>query len=73
MKVFIIWVTVLCCLLKVAQHFRGSACYLLHTGFLLDLFLDPEDGASCFFESLVDFQQTTERCIPDERTLQLKS
>jgi hypothetical protein len=27
----------------------GSACYLLHTDFLLGLFFNPEDGGDMFF------------------------
>jgi hypothetical protein len=27
---------------------KTSACYLLHAGFLLDLFFDPEDGGNMF-------------------------
>jgi hypothetical protein len=27
-----------------------SACYLLHAGFLLGLFCDPEDGSDMFSE-----------------------
>jgi hypothetical protein len=29
-----------------------SACYLLHAGFLLDLFFDPEDGTDMFFRNI---------------------
>jgi hypothetical protein len=30
----------------------SSACYLLHTGFLLAVFFDPEDGAEMFFRNI---------------------
>jgi hypothetical protein len=30
---------------------NGSACHLLHAGFLLDLFFDPEDGGEMFFRN----------------------
>jgi hypothetical protein len=36
----------LCSLLKVTSCF--SACYLSHDGFLLGLFVDPEDGCNMF-------------------------
>jgi hypothetical protein len=70
MKSFVIWDTMPCSL-SIAQHFTGSACYLFHVGFLLDLFFDPEDGAAYFSKTLIDFQQTTQCCIPDKRTLQI--
>jgi hypothetical protein len=28
------------------------ACYLLHAGFLLDLFIDPEDGGEMFLRNV---------------------
>jgi hypothetical protein len=30
----------------------GSACYLLHAGFLLGLFFDTEDGGNMFLQNL---------------------
>jgi hypothetical protein len=30
----------------------GSACHLLHAGFLLGLFFNPEDGGDLFLRSL---------------------
>jgi hypothetical protein len=30
----------------------SSACYLLHAGFLLVLFVDPEDGGDIFFRNV---------------------
>jgi hypothetical protein len=46
----------LCSPFKFNRHFggtyrSGSACYLLHTGFLLGLFFDPEDGGDMFFRN----------------------
>jgi hypothetical protein len=38
-------------------------------GFLLDLFLDPEDDSDMFSEISVDFQWTTQRYIPEYGTL----
>jgi hypothetical protein len=33
----------------VAYYYFGiSACYLIHAGFLLGLFFDPEDGGDMF-------------------------
>jgi hypothetical protein len=30
------------------QSLQSSACYLLHAGFFLGLFIDPEDGDDMF-------------------------
>jgi hypothetical protein len=46
-----------------------SACHLLHAGFLLGLFFDPEDGGNMFLRHVVDFERTTWRYIPGDRTL----
>jgi hypothetical protein len=44
------------------SHAKNSkVCYLLHAGFLLGLFFDPEDGSDIFL------QRTTRRYIPDDR------
>jgi hypothetical protein len=51
MKNSVLWDISLCSLLKVNRHFREhitSACRLLHAGFLLGLFFDPEDGGDMF-------------------------
>jgi hypothetical protein len=42
---------------------------LLHAGFLLGLFFDPDDGATSSSETSVDFQQTTRPYISGDRTL----
>jgi hypothetical protein len=34
------------------QAESGSACYLLHAGFLLDLFFDPKDGGDMFLRNV---------------------
>jgi hypothetical protein len=47
----------------------GSACYLLHAGFLLAYSLTLKMEVTCFSEMLVDFQQTASHYIPEERTL----
>jgi hypothetical protein len=49
---------------------KSSACYLIHTGFFLGLFFEPEDGGACSSEMSGDFQQTTLRYIPEDRTFQ---
>jgi hypothetical protein len=33
-------------------HKQRSACYLLHSGFLLGLFFDPEDGGNMFLQNV---------------------
>jgi hypothetical protein len=35
-----------------AKQYIGSACCLLHAGFLLGLFFDPEDGGNMFFQNV---------------------
>jgi hypothetical protein len=35
--------------------FRTAACYLLHSGFLIGLFLDPEDGGDTFLQKVSRF------------------
>jgi hypothetical protein len=38
--------------LNVNRRFTGSAYNLLHTGLLLGLFLDPEDGSDIFLRKI---------------------
>jgi hypothetical protein len=46
-----------------------TACYKLHAGFMLGLFLAPKIAVTCSSEMSVDFQRTAGRCIPEDRTL----
>jgi hypothetical protein len=46
----------------------GSACYLLHTGFLLGLFFTLKMEVTCSSEESADFQRITRRYIPEYRT-----
>jgi hypothetical protein len=49
------WITTPCSPLKVNQYFGGTchrACYLLHAGFLLGSFFDPEDGGEMFLQNV---------------------
>jgi hypothetical protein len=66
MKNFIFQDTIPHSLLKVNRcmegtcrlHLKGSVCHLLHAGFLLGLFFDPEDRGNMFFKTSVYFQET---------------
>jgi hypothetical protein len=51
------------------QQVDFSACYLLHSGFLLGLFFNPEDGGDSSFEMSDDFQWTTWQNVPADRTV----
>jgi hypothetical protein len=44
-----------------------ATCF--HTGFLLGLFHDPEDGATYSYETLTEFQCSIQRYIPEVRIL----
>jgi hypothetical protein len=37
---------------SISQAIKQGVCYLLHTGFLLGLFFDPEDGGDVFFPNV---------------------
>jgi hypothetical protein len=48
------------------RRIRFDACYLLHAGFLLGVFLDSEKmEETCFSETSVDFQRATRHFIPE--------
>jgi hypothetical protein len=40
-----------CIPLKINRRFGGTCCYLLHSGFLLGLFIDPEDLGVIFLRN----------------------
>jgi hypothetical protein len=40
----------------------------IHDGFLLGLFFDTGDGTTYLFQTVVDFQHTTQHYIPECRT-----
>jgi hypothetical protein len=45
-----------------------ATCF--HTGFLLGVFFDPEDGGNIYsYEMLIDFQYSIQRYIPEDRNL----
>jgi hypothetical protein len=46
---------------------------LVHDDFMLGLLFDPEYGNDMFLEMSVDFQRTTWRYVPEDRTLRLSS
>jgi hypothetical protein len=48
--------------LKVSRHFGGTL--------LLGLLFDPEDGGDMFLRTSGEFQLTSRRYIPEDRTLQ---
>jgi hypothetical protein len=55
MKSTIFWDIRPCSPLKVKRRFGGtcgSACRLLHAGFLLGLLFDPEDGEDIFLQNV---------------------
>jgi hypothetical protein len=47
------------------RHEAGSACWMLHAGFLLGLLFDPE-YENCMFLRNKDFHQTAWRYIPGD-------
>jgi hypothetical protein len=54
---------------KHKKRWQAAACF--HAGFLLGLFLDPEDWGDMFRWNVSYFQRTTRYYIPDDSTLQI--
>jgi hypothetical protein len=55
LKGSIFWDITSCNPLKVNRRFGGTcaiSCYLLHAGFLLEWFYNPEDGGDIFFRNI---------------------
>jgi hypothetical protein len=68
MKSSIFWDITLCSPLKVSQHF-GELLPVFMLVSCLAYCLALEIEATCSSEMLVDFQRTTQHCIPEDRTL----
>jgi hypothetical protein len=47
----------------------GSACFLLHAGFLLGLFFDLKMEGTCPSQMFIGFQRTWQHYIREDRTL----
>jgi hypothetical protein len=73
-EVSVFWDITPCSPLIDSRHFGGTYCRALlstcsHIGILLSLFFNPEDGGSMFLRNVIDFQQATQRYIPEDNTL----
>jgi hypothetical protein len=75
MKSSDLWVVMLCSLLKVIGHIRQTcrldvltACFMLVS--FLAYFLALKMKVTYSSKTSVDFQQTSQPCIPEDRTLQ---
>jgi hypothetical protein len=59
-----------CSPLKVNRRFGGTYRLCFHAGFLLGLFLNPEDRGDSFLRNVDAFQRTTWRYTPEDRNFQ---
>jgi hypothetical protein len=77
MKSFVFWDITPCSPLSINRRFGGSCGHTLHgrrinrknVDFLLDLFFDPEMGATFCSKMSVDIQQNTWHYIREDRTI----